>query len=153
MVRAVTDAGPAGRRTHHARGRRIDADLAKGHVRHVRRGHCGNRWRTGNGPMGRHHRQWRPDACRGSDCVRHARDVPHDCDLSQRAAGHAVDGHVPARDPERRSGDLRALPRCGNWRCRYGFGQRPDRAVPRPRDAVARAVRPRCFESPLGQVG
>ena len=43
----------------------------------------------------------------------------------------------------RRPGGVRAVPRGRDRRRRDGVGQRPDRAVPRSRDAVARAVRAR----------
>ena len=52
------------------------------------------------------------------------------------------------RHAERRPRGLRALPGRGDRRHRDGVGQRPHRAVPRPRDAVARAVRAGGEQSP-----
>ena len=53
-----------------------------------------------------------------------------------------TDDYLRARGP-RRSRGLRPLPRGGDRRRRDGRGQRPDRAVPRPRDALAGALRAR----------
>ena len=90
------------------------------------------------------------DARRRSDRVRHALDVPHDHDLHRRDPRVDDQRRVPARHPQRRPRDLRPVPGGGDRRHRDGVGQRPDRAVPGPRDPVARVVRAR-VEQPSQQ--
>ena len=148
LVRPVADAHAARRRARHHAARRAHPEVAQRLVRDVQCDHRRHRRCVRDGPVGRHHRQ-RPDhARRRRDRVRHAGDVPHDHDLHRPAARVAADRRAPARHAERRARDLRAVHgRRDRWH-RDGVGERPHRAVPRPRDAVARVLRARRQQPP-----
>ena len=129
LIGALTPTWPKG----------LYADGCCGHRRYCRS--------AGDGAVGRHHRQRPDDVGRRSDRVRHVGDVPHDHDLHRGPARLVADRRVPARHAERRARDLRSVPRRGHRWHRDGLGQRSDRVVPRPRNAVAGVVRARRVES------
>ena len=92
-------------------------------------------------PVGRHHRRRAHARSSAARCLRQVRDVRHDHDLPHRCAGSLRHRRLPPARRPRRTRGLRALPAGRDRRHRDGVGQRPHRAVPRPRDPVDRAVR------------
>ena len=82
-------------------------------------------------------------ARRRRDHARHVLDVRHDRDRRRRAAGQPRHRRLPAPRADGRPRGLRPVPHRSDRRHRDGDGQRPDRAVPRPRDAVDLVLRAR----------
>ncbi len=124
----------------------------RGSVRPRHRRHRRRRGGAGGVRLGRRERRPRGLPRRRRAALRPLRHVHHDHDLRRRARRRAARRRLPPPRGIRRAGGLRAVPHVRHrWR-RDGCGQRPDRAVPRARDAVDRAVRARRIEPSPGRV-
>ena len=99
LVRPLPDAHPARWCVDPDAARRVDAAVATRAVRPGSRRHRGRRRRTGDVPVGRHHRQRTDHAGRRRHRLRPSRDVHDDHDLHRRAARVAAVGRRTSAGP------------------------------------------------------